>query len=176
MNGNIAHAHCDPKELEVYHNVALTHLADVTQASSISMPGRKISSWRSLKTWWGFLRAWYHSQTSSDWVLAGEQQQELPKWDPAVFYIPMFKFMILRWRSSWEAWHIRNSNQLISGWMFHQIKGKTSSSRAHFKEQENPLRFQLSARSLQPLCGANVRRRPKFEPSSHKRSTGEPEG
>lgn len=47
----------------VYHNVALTHLADVTRASSIRLLGSRASLWRSLGTWWGVLLASYHLQT-----------------------------------------------------------------------------------------------------------------
>ncbi len=68
---------------------------------------------------------------------------------------------------------LENSNQLMSGGMFRQIKAKTSSGRAHLEVQRSPLRFQLYADSPQTLRGANVRGRLKCEPQSQ---TLEPAG
>lgn len=81
----------------------------MTQALSISSLGSQTFSWRSLSL------IPFTDQLRPR-VLAGEQQR-LPTQDSADFYIPMFKFMLLRWRS-WKAWRIRNSNRLMSGWMF----------------------------------------------------------
>lgn len=142
----------------------------MTQALSISLLGSKTSSlWRSLKTWWGFLSAWYHLQTcwrprvDSWWESSSGFQHKILQ----TFTYLCLKFMIFRWRGSWKPWQIINSNQLMSGWMFHQIKVKTSSGQTHSEEQGNPLRFQLPANSPQPLNGLNVRARPECEPASH---------
>lgn len=161
MNGNIPHAHCDPKE--VYHNAAQAHLADVTQASSISLLGSETSLWEESENLvrllvslmpftdllWPQVEFWRES--------SGGFQHKLLQ----TFTCPLFKFL------------------LEAAEKLHAIETQISSclDGCFTKERFEPSTFggarkssQVSA-GPQPLRGANVRRRPKCETPSHTEST-----
>lgn len=166
MNGNIPHTHCDPKD--VYHNAAQAHLADVTQASSISLLGSEMSLWEESENLvrllvslmpftdllWPQVEFWRES-------IGGFQHKLLQ-----TFTCPLFKFLLE------AAEKLRAIETQISSC----LDGCFTKERFHQSTFGGARKSSRVSAGPQPLCGANVRKRPKCETPSHTESPREPLG